>query len=63
MSIRLRLRTLFKRLDVELELDEEIRYHLERQVEANIAHGMSAEEAAVVAFLRLRLGEMAEEAA
>jgi putative ABC transport system permease protein len=45
MSLRLKLRTLFKRRNVEQELDEEIRYHVERQVEANIAQGMSAEEA------------------
>ncbi len=45
MAIRLRLRTLFKRRTVELELDEEIRYHLERQVEQNIAKGMRPEAA------------------
>ena len=42
---RLRLRSLFSRADVEQELDEELRYHLERQVEENIAVGMSREDA------------------
>jgi macrolide transport system ATP-binding/permease protein len=45
MAIRLRLRALFKRSNVERELDEELRYHVERQVETNIAQGMNAQEA------------------
>src|SRR5262250_1382060 len=44
-AIPLRLRSLFRRNQVESELDEEIRYHLELQIEENIASGMSAEEA------------------
>ncbi len=44
-TIPLRLRSLFRRDRVEQELDEEIRYHLVRQVEENIARGMSADEA------------------
>jgi len=39
-------------------LAEKTRVYLAQKLE-----GMSAEEAAVVAFLRLRLGELAEEAA
>jgi macrolide transport system ATP-binding/permease protein len=42
---RLRLRSLFARAVVEQELDEELRYHLERQVEENLAAGMSREDA------------------
>ncbi|HEY3740285.1 MAG TPA: ABC transporter permease, partial [Bryobacteraceae bacterium] len=42
---RLRLRSLFKRHRVEDELDEELRYHLERQIDENIAVGMSPQEA------------------
>lgn len=42
---RLRLRSLFSRAGVERELDEELRYHLERQVDQNIAAGMSPAEA------------------
>jgi hypothetical protein len=39
-------------------LAEKTRVYLAQKIE-----GMSAEEAAVVAFLRLRLGELAEQAA
>jgi putative ABC transport system permease protein len=51
--IVLRLRTLFWRSDVERDLDDEVRYHVDRQTELNIAHGMSpvaARRAALVAF-------------
>jgi putative ABC transport system permease protein len=44
-TIPLRLRSLFRRSRVEQELDEELRYHIERQIEENIAKGMSPEEA------------------
>src|SRR5262245_20310891 len=43
----------FRRQRSEQELDDELRYHIERQVEHNIAAGMSPEEArraAMVAF-------------
>lgn len=43
--VRLRLRSLFWRHVVEDELDEELRYHLDRQVEENLAAGMSPREA------------------
>ena len=41
----LRLRSLLRSTRVEHEMDEEVRYHLERQVEENVAAGMSPEEA------------------
>src|SRR5215468_6181558 len=41
----LRLRSLFRRSQVEQELDEEIRYHIERQIEEHISKGMTEEEA------------------
>jgi predicted permease len=44
-TLRLRLRSLFRRQRVESELDEELRYHVERLMEENIARGMSADEA------------------
>ena len=44
-TVPLRLRSLFQRGQVEAELDEELRYHLERQIEVNTAAGMSVEEA------------------
>ncbi|MCI0419800.1 MAG: ABC transporter permease [Acidobacteria bacterium] len=44
-TLPLRLRSVFRRAQVEQELDEELRYHLERQIEEYIAKGMSPEEA------------------
>src|SRR5215475_7038006 len=44
-TVPLRLRSLLRRAQVEQELDEEIRYHLDRQVEENIAKGMTPIEA------------------
>jgi macrolide transport system ATP-binding/permease protein len=43
--LRLRLRSLFSRARVEQELDEELRYHLERQIEENTAAGMNSADA------------------
>ena len=40
--VRMTFRALLKRQRVESELDRELRYHLERQVEENIAAGMKA---------------------
>ena len=45
-TLPLRLRSLFRRERVEAELDEEMRYHLDRLIEANVAAGMSEEEGA-----------------
>jgi hypothetical protein len=44
-AVPLRLRSLFRRKWVELELDEEFQYHLERKTEEFLAQGMSREEA------------------
>jgi macrolide transport system ATP-binding/permease protein len=44
-TVPLRLRSLFRRRQVEQELDEELRYHIDRQIEENIAKGMTADEA------------------
>ena len=41
---RLRLRSLLRRPAVEQELDEELRYHLDREADENIARGMSPNE-------------------
>jgi len=49
-TVPLRLRSLFRRGQVEAELDEELRYHLERQIEVNTAAGMSVEEARYAAL-------------
>jgi hypothetical protein len=46
----LRLRSLFRRQQVEAELDEELRYHREQQIEEGIAKGLSPEEARYAAM-------------
>jgi predicted permease len=46
----LRLRSVFLRTVVETELDEELRYHVERQIDEDIARGMSREEATSAAL-------------
>lgn len=44
-NLRLRLRSLLHRSQVERELDSELQFHLEQQIEENRAAGMSREEA------------------
>jgi predicted permease len=44
-TLPLRLRSLFRRRQVEQELDEELRYHIERQIEEHVAKGMTPDEA------------------
>jgi putative ABC transport system permease protein len=44
-TLPLRLRSLFRRAQVERELNEELQYHLERRIEEHLAEGMTAEEA------------------
>lgn len=51
---RLRLRSLFSRRKVEEELDEELRYHLERQIDENTAAGMTSEDARYAALLSIK---------
>jgi hypothetical protein len=48
--VPLRLRSLFRRAQVEQELDEELRYHLDRQIEEHISRGMTPEEARYAAL-------------
>ncbi len=45
-----RLRALVRRDDVERELDEELRFHIERETEQNIARGLSPAEARTAAL-------------
>lgn len=52
-TIPLRLRALFGRNRLGSELDEEIRDHLDRQIEFNLAGGMTPEEARVAALRKL----------
>ena len=51
--LRKRLRSILSRDLVEQELDEELRYHLERQVEENVAAGMTLEAARREALVTL----------
>lgn len=44
-QLLLRLRSVFRKSQVEAELDEELSYHLERQIELNVANGMSHDDA------------------
>lgn len=44
-SVPLRLRSLFLRARVDEELDEELRFHVERRIEEEIANGVPPEEA------------------
>src|ERR1700684_597056 len=44
-TIPLRIRSLFLRHRVERELDEELQFHFDQQVEAGLARGMTAADA------------------
>jgi macrolide transport system ATP-binding/permease protein len=44
-TLPLRLRSIFRRHRVEQELDEELRFHLERRIEEGVASGLPPEEA------------------
>jgi len=59
--MRLRLRSLFSRARVEQELDEELRYHLEREIDACIAAGMSPKNARYAALQSLKYIEQRKE--
>jgi predicted permease len=55
------LRTLLRRSQAEHELDEELRYHLEQQIEQNIRLGMNPEEARYTALKAFGGVEQAKE--
>src|SRR5262249_58823364 len=57
-DLAFRLRALFRRKAVEQELDDELRFHLEKQVDKHMAAGLSPAEAARRA--RLELGGVAQ---
>jgi len=44
-KLKTRLRALLRKSEMERELDEEMRHHIERQTEQNIRLGMTPEEA------------------
>ncbi|HEV2245162.1 MAG TPA: ABC transporter permease, partial [Terriglobia bacterium] len=49
-KLPLRLRSLFSKNRVESELDDEMRFHLEKLIEENVANGMTPEEARYAAL-------------
>jgi predicted permease len=48
--LRLRLRALFNKPEMERELGEELRFHLEKEIEQKLARGMSREQARLAAL-------------
>lgn len=61
-QLRLRLRTLFGRQNVERELDSELRFHLDNQIAENVASGMPPEDARLAALRKVGgLTQIAEE--
>jgi len=52
-QLRLRLRSLFRSNRVERELDEEMQYHLQREIDERIAKGLSPEDARYAALRAL----------
>src|ERR1700758_4531280 len=52
-TLPLRLRSLFRREQVDQELRDELRDHLEQQINENLARGMSPEEARYAALRAL----------
>ncbi|MBV9158174.1 MAG: ABC transporter permease [Acidobacteriaceae bacterium] len=59
--LRLRLRTLFSRQRLEDELDEELRYHVHREMDAEVASGKSFNEARFSALRSIRNIEQRKE--
>ena len=49
-KLRMWIQTLLRRKQAGVLLDEELRFHLEREIAENVAHGMSAEEARFAAL-------------
>src|SRR5581483_4429653 len=56
--LRLRLRSIFLRRHLDRDLDDEIRYHLDRQIEMEIAGGRTPDEARYAALRSLRDPEL-----
>src|SRR5687768_10580359 len=52
-SPRMRLRSLFSRPQAETDLDEELQYHLNREIDVYMASGMNREEARRQALLSM----------
>lgn len=52
-TLPMKLRSLFRRSQLEQELDDELRYHIERKTEHNVANGMSEAEARRAALIAM----------
>ncbi len=48
--LKLRVRALFHRTELEQELDEELRFHLDKEIEQNLQQGLNPEEARYAAL-------------
>src|SRR5262245_58153347 len=59
--LRQRLRALFRKDEIENELDEELRFYLEKQTEQYVAQGMNPEEGVAAALKDFRGVEQAKE--
>src|SRR4029077_16076557 len=57
-KVVLRLRSLFRRREIEQELDDELRFHVEQQIAENIAVGMAPDDARYAA--RRTIGGLAQ---
>ncbi|HYY99810.1 MAG TPA: ABC transporter permease [Pyrinomonadaceae bacterium] len=51
-KVKRRFRAVFRKAGMERELDEELRFHLDKEVERNVGRGMSPEEALRVALFK-----------
>jgi len=60
-QVPLRLRSLFRRSDVEKELDEELQFHLDKQIEVLVEKGYTADEARYMALREMRGIEVRKE--
>src|SRR3954467_9240448 len=56
-----RLRALLRRSEMETELDEELRFHLEKEIEQNVRRGMNPEEARRTALVEFGGVELIKE--
>jgi len=61
ITMKTKLRALLRKSEVERELDEELRHHIEQQTEQNIRLGMSPEEARQAALKSFGGVEQAKE--
>lgn len=53
LIIPLRLRSLFRREDVDRELDEELAFHLDQRTQELVSRGLDPEEARRLAYLAM----------